>query len=290
MGKRITKISEKELATLIQQSIDSYFAEHDDNGEINPRINTEIPSIPNFLNAYQDDELTQQMIDQNNLNEGLIRTYPIETVIKFLIEKFQIQQDQILIQKVEEEGIPTKCLTLVLPLKVSNNTVGSIKQEMNVWGYFVAKDLIRDINRNISYILFEPKYSQDVSNIIRSKYSVLYHMTSAPFLEKIKNNGLCPTSKNSLFLYPSRVFFMKGDTLDNKQKRILKNVKLARDNSDRSKRNPNYNQQAYLLTLDLSKIPEDVKMYVDPFASSGGFFTYDNIPPSAIVNIEPFNP
>lgn len=85
MGKRITKIFEKELATLIQQSIDSYFAEHDDNSEINPRINTEIPSIPNFLNVYQDDELIQQMIDQNNLNEGLIRTYPIETSGGFFI-------------------------------------------------------------------------------------------------------------------------------------------------------------------------------------------------------------
>lgn len=290
MRKKVSRITTKKLAELIQNSINSYFASQNNNNEKpNIRIEGSIPSIPSFINIYHNDHLIKQLIDENCLNEGLIKTYPIEKVIKLLTRKFQLSPDQIQIETTEFEDIPIKCITLFFPLNIDKNTIGDIKHEMNTCGYFVAQDLFHDILNNISYILFEPKYTQDVSDIIRSKYSVLYHMTSSLFINKIKNNGLCPSSKNSTFLYPKRVFFMKGDTLNDEQKYMLNTIKQIRDNSDNAKQNPFYNQQAYLLTLDLNKIPKDVKMYADPFTSPGSFFTYDNIPPSAIINIEPFN-
>lgn len=46
-------------------------------------------------------------------------------------------------------------------------------------------------------------------------------------------------------------------------------------------------RRTILTKEQLSKIPQDVKLYSDPL-SNDAVFTNDNIPPSAIINVQPF--
>ena len=74
---------------------------------------------------------------------------------------------------------------------------------------------------------------------------------------------------------------MKGDTLKSHQKEVLKAVQYIRNLGI------SFDDKYSLLTIDVSKIPDDVMMYNDPNAEDA-IFVYDNIPPSAIVKVEDF--
>lgn len=89
-----------------------------------------------------------------------------------------------------------------------------------------------------------------------------------------------------MFFYPDRIFFMVGDKLNANQLDALKDIQNTRNTNIDLYSNIE-DKEYVLLTIDISKLPNDIKFYCDPLAF-GAIFTYDNIPPNAIINIEPF--
>ena len=68
------------------------------------------------------------------------------------------------------------------------------------------------------------------------------------------------------------------------QKQVHKNMQKVRAKHVDINNPNNKDDNTYcLLTIDVSRIPDDVKFMVDPMAPRA-VFTYDNIPPSAIVS------
>lgn len=157
MKKKVSKIPTEKLVELKQKAINSYLNEQKDNNvKTNIRLEGSNPSIPSFINVYHNNNLIKQLINNNNLGENLIKTHPIEKAFKSLTRKFQLSPDQIQIETIELEAIVVRCLIIFLPLNIDKNTIGDIKHEMNLYGYFTSQGLVLDTVHNFYYILFEP--------------------------------------------------------------------------------------------------------------------------------------
>ena len=85
-------------------------------------------------------------------------------------------------------------------------------------------------------------------------------------------------------MYPDRIYCMRGDNLTKEQLGILKNVQTVRNHSVQ---NNNKQNEYVLLTIDVKKLPETIKMYIDPM-SPNAILTHDNIPPTSIIKYEDF--
>ena len=267
----------------IRDSIDEFLKSQDKTNRVSPRIDGEIPDISKYIRTFDNID----SFDNNSLiGEGLIKTYPIDKSIRYIARKYGLAPQQVQVRPMDN-GIKTvDIICLILPNNIDGNTLGDIKHDMKACGYFNNQEPIQIENINYFLLTFEPKFSEDVSEMVREKYHYLFHSAPSIYSEKIARNGLIPKSKNSLFFYPDRTFLMMGDSLNSRQLNVLKNVQNRR-NAHVDNNNPIETKEHVLVTIDVSKLSTNIRFYCDPLAH-GAIFTYDNIPPNAIANIEPF--
>lgn len=212
--------------------------------------------------------------NNNLIFEGLITTYSTEKTVEYVKKYFNIDDDKILIT---DDG----CILTRIP-NVGNN-VEVFSKAMNLCGFFLSTKGHPIIKNNVEWLLlqYEPKFQNDESNTIRSSENVLYHVTPKYNENKILKNGLSPRWKNNLFFFPDRIYLIKGSTSEDEIINITKQLYF----SNNSKGNDgNY----IILKINLSEIPENVKMFIDNNYKNGIFIT-DNIKPNCITDIGDIN-
>lgn len=284
---RVT-LTEEQLKQIISDSVKQCLAELSKpfacekygNGE-----NIDFNALKFPIKSYNDEDFIQREI-----NEGLIKTYPKKQVADIVCRKFGLDESNIQLNDMfDGEGNAVTLLTVILPITASKATIGELIQLMRTCGYFPNGGFERStVDKRFGGITFEPKFSEDITDLVRKKCRFLYHSTSATLVDKIMKNGLIPKSNNSLFLFPDRIYCMKGDNLTYLQKTQLKSIQDKRNSTEPYLRNPNDKLEYVLLKIDLTKISDDVRFYNDP-AAPRAVFCHDNIPVSAIVEIIPFS-
>lgn len=115
-------------------------------------------------------------------------------------------------------------------------------------------------------ITFNRKFDEEIPRTELPK--ILYHVTSEQNYKKIKSIGFKPTSKSKLKYHPERVYF----SIDYDGIEILMG-------------HPMFDGANFLLEIDTSKIPSDVKFFRDPDFFEHGIYTFDNIPKEAITKV-----
>lgn len=213
-----------------------------------------------------------------NIDEGLMRTYSSKDVIKFLYNQYDIHPSQIkTIDK--KEGV--SYIKIQIP-NVGDN-VDEISHAMGVCGYYLSKPTRKELKTKINQwvsVQFEPRIRPDDTKQIRKEESTLIHITPQYNLGKIKHIGFSPRSKNELFDYPSRVYFIRG-SLD-----MSKIIEIGQELSDN---NPNefHNGKYVLIKIDLNRVPDNIKFYIDTnYMDDTCIFTKQNIHPDVIIDIK----
>ena len=200
---------------------------------------------------------------KEGINEGLIKTYPFEKMMRYVMEYFNIPR--FYMHDYENNGV--KCIAIDLP----KNEIFQerVDKAMNLCGYFESiRTSIGDLDR----IHYEPKFEEEEQEI----GDILYHVTHHSNKDKIKKIGLCPYSKNTLFNYPSRVYFFKEDTPISE---IINSAKALNNYAIRD-----FNDGIYsILKIDIDKLPNNVRFFVDPNYRHG-LYTMNNIPPNCIID------
>lgn len=275
------KISEKQLKDIIVETIKSY-SEELNFGSDDFMSENEISEYNIKMPNECDDSYVR-----NGINEGLIMSYPFEKVVKSLKKKFRFNDEQVIHRTIENNGEFVTLISIILPFNSTKTELGNIDNFMNTCGFFKTQVFKRIGESANGILIYEPKYSHDISNKIREECSVIYHSAPNICLNKILKRGLVPSNKNALFYYPDRAYCMIGDYMTKEQLLTLKNVQMVRNHQRPQDRNPYDDLKYSLLTIDVDKIPMDVKMYIDPMAPNA-FFTYDVIPPNAIISVSPF--
>jgi hypothetical protein len=214
------------------------------------------------VSVSYDNPLSIDMCSEN-LNEGLIKTYPFETMMRYVMEYFNIPR--FYMHDYENNGV--KCIAIDLPK--NERFQERVDKAMNLCEYFESIRMSMD---GLDRIHYEPKFEEEEQEID----DILYHVTHHSNKDKIKRIGLCPYSKNILFNYPSRVYFLKGDTPTSE---IVNSAKALNNYATRD-----FNDGIYsILKIDVNKLPKNIKFFNDQ-NHKYGLYTLNNIPPNCIID------
>lgn len=216
--------------------------------------------------------------DDEKVDEGLIKTYPIIPIIKRIQAKTGLKDNRFQCLSIDENsGIAELVKVTIFEIEETEELLDTIKQTMRNCGYFDGGRNQFRIGDYIGYhYFFRPKFPKTTINVL-PKY--LYHITDAYSARKIKKNGFYPCNKNVKgFRYPDRVHFFttynpkemleyalkaeKGVRVGKKEKRLIFTI----------------------FQIDTTKIP-NATFYKDfDFVpnSTEGIFTYSYITPEAI--------
>ena len=207
------------------------------------------------------------------LSEGLIKTYPMEKTIRYIKDYFKLSDDEI--YPINAENGREQ---IAINVPIVGDNLERVEKAFTLCGYYLGYPKKDALKPNTIYELqFEKKYDDDFLKQLRQHESILYHVSPIYYAEKIKHIGLTPRSRNGVFDYPDRTYFIVGSA-----KKIIPHVVSELDASLTNKMN---NGKYCIITLDLNRIPENVKFYLDP-NSKYSVYTYDNISPNVIVNTE----
>ncbi|MCQ2739795.1 MAG: hypothetical protein MJ237_06165 [bacterium] len=212
--------------------------------------------------------------DKGKLNEGLIKTYPIDTTIKWLCDYFMLKKNQV----TKCDGENGKQLIFVRIPNISNN-VELLNQAIGVCGYHLSIVADKTIINDVEWLTlqYEENIQEDDSAIIRQQETHLYHITPQYNEKKIKDTGFSPRCRNTLFKYPERIYFMRGSLSEDEI--IFLSEQLC--NYNKSVGN---NFKYCIFDVDINKIPIKTKMFLDS-NYPGGIYITDNLRPECINRV-----
>ena len=278
MAKKIIRLTEGELKEVVKDATLIII-----NETLQKKFDVQDEELNAFLSNLSKEELSQLWIDYstiehsasysnpltilmaNSLHEGLIHTYPIDKTISYIQSYFGLTSQQIKPINAEN-GI--NHIQVIIP--TIGNNLELMERAMGLCGYYLGFPSRNSIPSNVLVRLqFEPKNQMDNSTQIRSSETTLLHLTPLYNKKKIQAIGFSPRCKNELFNYPSRVYFLR----DSLSLNDVRNIGLQLFQANNSLGN---NGDYVLFTIDLNKIPTDVKLFLDPNYPYG-IYTTSNV-------------
>ena len=222
-----------------------------------------------------------------SLHEGLIKTYPtlktIEHVCDTLTKKgYPLTPNNFKINNPNDDKSIYGHIGIAISMNYLNKEIDKIlKDDFNLCGYNLGATFNRiDTYGNPCVVYqFEPKFQTEQTNPTLARY--LFHITTENAAKKIMKQGICPSNRgNGEFNYDARCYFFTvydENTFKNFMKKAGKENRIGPNFS-------NYNFK--IITIDRHKC-DDVQFYTDPnFSNNIAVFTYDNVPPFAIIGCE----
>lgn len=158
--------------------------------------------------------------------------------------------------------------------KTDEKTKKEIDYHLNNYGYFQSfYNILSNGHMNLTY---EKKYDVDITDFIREK-GVLYHVCRKDVIKKITNIGLTPRENEWIsFKNQPRIYLFYEELSDTDLDEWIFQLNIGK-----KKKSNTY----CLLSIDVSKIKNNPKFYIDP-RLNGTTYTYDNINPEAIKIIK----
>ena len=220
----------------------------------------------------------------NNVNEGLIKTYNPDITYSILQRVFRIYDHEIFIDSYDSQikyAFNDNNLNFPMEINIDQyitlNEILGIEKKINLCGYIISTIIINDILYKTTYEFIEKNKNNIFNNIsflIDAKYDVsinmnklkdiyIYHITHIKYKDKILTNGLIPKSKNKLSYHLDRIYFETNITQLNNLATQL------------------YPGETNLIYLKINIKDITCKFYQDPNYSSG-IYTFENIPPNQI--------
>jgi hypothetical protein len=197
----------------------------------------------------------------NTLEEGLIRSYPKETTIKFLKGYFQRGHDI----KLFVDDNPTNLYFAIVARNVDmTEYVDIVNKKLEVYGWYVVKS-------NRHRLVIEPNNS-DKNSEERDGWKY-YHTTNKTYYNKIKKNGLNPRETTTTFNHPADRIYL----IYTKDMPLVKDITgvLFRDKKSKlenaGKDDGRWDDdQIVILEVDL---PEGIEKFSDPMARGGNNYS-----------------
>jgi len=230
------------------------------------------------VHSYRHMIKLKQIIENVGLYEGLSITHPIGTSIEMLqnwgswgngvtFQNFNNAKILVIVNKASLEEMNQV-------LKISNNLgyFPSYIETKNGSGVKYTDDELKKliINSSPFTLKLEAKYDLEVTGDDRIP-NILYHITDLKFKDKIQNIGLSPRSKSKIAEHPSRIYLMFSP---NDMGFLLGNPKSGI-------------KDPCMFSVDIHKLHNRIRLFIDPNFSSKGVYTYDNISPKYLTLVFP---
>lgn len=242
---------------------------------------------PTNIPYNSDKRVVYTIPKEHSLEEGLIKTYPtskaIDYVCKELNEKgYPVTPQYFYTAIPNDDNTIYGKIVFMIPFDYLNKEIDDIlKQCFNLCGYYLGAFFKQsdDLDNPCLVYQFEPKYQTNKENSTFSRY--LFHATTANAAKKILKHGFCPSNRGKkVFNYDARCYFF---TVYNKS---LFDSFMEQSEKENKINSHSSNNDFKVITIDIEKCG-DVTFFTDPnFDYNIAVYTYENIPPSAIVKCE----
>ena len=238
-------------------------------------INESQEDILNFVYGFENMFGLYESCNEGKkkLFEGLIKSYPPETVAKHLSNYFA-------------DGVVKADVKLSNGVEVIYATMPNDKRYEaeatrimdNLCGYKMSrKGVSRDGNE--TRLLFEPKFQKSVNDEME-EHEMLIHVSPSYNREKILKFGFCPKFKNEIFNYDDRIYFYSTKTQPNTILSLSLGLAYSKDNE-----RTNHLFDFYM--VDPKKINRNIEFHRDGMTANGvAYWTYDNVPSNCIIDIK----
>ena len=209
------------------------------------------------------------------ITEGLIKSYDTDSVIKFLSSAFGFKNLVIgeptfydirgeetpntIDKKIGENGTEL----IVIRFNARIDIRPEVEQYLKKYGWILTRE---DTYPDGKYFTYEKKFNEYFYNIqLKRVKDYLYHVTDANKINIIKKRGLRASEQTNHngYMHDERVYLFFNEPDDNEMKITMCDSPVT-------------------LKIDLNKLPDTVKFYFDPRVSMA-FYTFENIPPEAIL-------
>lgn len=240
------------------------------------------------------------------LNEGLIKTYPIDNLIKS-IKNANFYNTYTLNKPPTKLGNESRIINITFVIYGDRRNISHISNDMKtlkniltLHGFHIGAVSKYDKNYNkvdsdrmLYYykISVEPKFTTK----IKSDVNDLFHITYKRYFEKIQKHGLVPKESKSSFTHPgNRIYLLKTD-----DPKVLYSLAKA-ISKNRLNNIPDHIYIKGVAAVDFYKFSNTVdqmniykvdtqglKLYedpmVEPFDNTKAYYTTDNIPPNRLT-------
>ena len=280
MRKKIIKISNEELNTVIRESVRRVLNDADSiDSENFYGIDITKIDVETLKGAYIDLRLIPTstaygdiLSDTQQIREAFGDVIEPENAVKKLLQRYNLPQQ--FVRKVEHFH---RIYIYVIIAKVGEND-RIIEENMKKMGYFLShkENPVTVQGMVFQQLQFEPtsQLQDDVTEEIKTKYDFLYHWTPEYNIKSIEQNGLMPSHKNENFDYPQRTYLMTGDSDEIRMMGLGQSICLG--NND-----PHNTGKYALLSIDIENIDDTIRFYYDP-NSAIGIYTEQVIPSNRI--------
>lgn len=270
MGKKIT-LKESELKNIIQKSVKKNLNENLTAND----IDISLMDINILKSIYRDLRLNPHinvfgniLSDIPYIKENIDDIIEPDEVVNKLNRKYNFPANVV----AKREAFNKIYIYIITACVGINDKV--IEDDMLKMGYFLGYrgKTVNIDEMSFQVLQFEPmsQLQTDETNNIKTKCNFLYHWTPKYNLENILNNGLIPSSKNSIYNYPNRIYLIRGDA----------NITLVKLTGYQifGTNNSELNDGEYvLLKIKIRELPENIHFFYDS-NSELGVYTEDVIP------------
>lgn len=275
MAKQIIKLTKSELKEILAETVKRVL----NKGSFVDDIDiTQIP-IEALKRGYFDYRLVPQSImygsilyEPDTITEAVNDVLPPDTVVNNIVNKYRIPQQFVI--KVEHYH---KIYVYVITACIGENDKLT-EDDMNKMGYFLgARGKVVEIqNMRFQTLQFEPssQLQEDITDLVKSKFDILYHWTPSYCVEGIQYNGLIPSHKNEVFNYPPRTYLMEGNSSDEQMWNLGQQLCIKNNN-------PNNNGTYNLIIVDIENLDDSIRFFYD-LNSEIGIYTEQPIPSDRI--------
>ena len=219
-----------------------------------------LASIRESLTSYSGKKLAEKIskvIGDHGMVDSSTSDNP-QTIYVFLIDDYLVHSKSI------------EDFTLSDTIE-SNNVYKLLKQ----FNYHITKI---DKFKDDYLIVIEPKYSEDMTEYLRKKTDIFYHITHRDNLKKIFKRGLTPKVGKTRIqggyrYFPEKVFLLAdSEYIESNIKEIIQNKQLS-------------DEDYVILKIDLKGY--NIGLYKDDFYNDEEFvYTYEAIPPELLTIVE----
>lgn len=223
----------------------------------------------------------------SNVNEGLIKTYPTKKTLSFVCDRlnkneFLIKPADFIVQSPNDDGTIYGNVIISIYLDDLSSELDSLLiNSFRTCGYHLGATFNRVDGNGMSCVVyqFEPMFQTNMANPTIGKY--LYHVTTENAARKILKYGMSPSNRTKNgFKYTNRNYFFTIYDEDLFEEYMIEAKKINIKGKNK------FNYDFKVLTIDTDKT-QNLELYTDPnFGNKIAVFTYNNIPPTAIVRCD----
>jgi hypothetical protein len=246
-------------------------------------LNEILPLMKRMGETVYSTEQFDMMVDIRPLliKEGLIMTYPTESVVKSIADHNKLSingkwEKSITDSLKDIESKPNGDIrvekpsdsenVIIVTLPSSSNVFDSINAHMLKYGWYNSRT---DENDNSVEYFFEKKFGDRFTvKQLKKMTDKIYHVTSSRLSKKILSQGLIPKESKTIgFSNEPRIYF-RPDLPSKDMARSFLDLKLE-------------NEPPIVVEVDLNRLKPDQAFFFDP-RWKNSIFTFEPIPNTAI--------